>query len=139
MLQLPASDVGKAIPVSSRPIEDTTFDRILRHKALCVQMVSLWMAEEDLIATAREINVGQPLGEKPAGLLAINQKVDALAEERKNIMRSFIHEPTVSAKAASALIFYLLEMSEDGELDQISYDCFQAIARSLSTIGAAVS
>jgi hypothetical protein len=139
MLQLPIFDAGKAIPVSSQPVEDTTFDRVRRHKALCEQMVRLWETEENLIAAAREINGGQPLRERPVGLHEINQKVDALAEERKNVMQSFIDEPPVSAKGASALIFYILEMCEDGELDKLSCNCLTAIAHSLSTIDGGVS
>jgi hypothetical protein len=139
MLQLPISDPGKTTPVSSQLVEDTTFDRIRRHKALCEQMVCLWVAEENLIAAARGTNGGQPLRERPVGLHEINQNVDALAEERKNVMQSFIDEPPVSAKAASALIFYILEMCEDGELDERSCSCLAAIAESLATIGGEIS
>ncbi|HEU4804919.1 MAG TPA: hypothetical protein VFS91_03785, partial [Nitrobacter sp.] len=53
-------------------------------------------------------------------------------EERKSVMRSFIDEPPVSTKAASALILYILEFYDGDEFDERACDCLRGIAGALS-------
>lgn len=70
---------------------------------------------------------------KKTGIHEINQKWKAVLEEQNNIMQSFIDEPPVTHKAASALIFYILEFYDGCVFDEIACSCLKAIAQSFST------
>jgi hypothetical protein len=76
---------------------------------------------------------------KKAGVHEINQKWKAVLEEQNNVMQSLIDQPPVTPKAASALIFYILEFYDGCEFDELACSCLEAIARSLSTIDGEVS
>ncbi|ABE64093.1 hypothetical protein Nham_3362 [Nitrobacter hamburgensis X14] len=186
MLQLPVSSPSKAIPTSSPPVEDTTFDRIRRHKVLGEQVLALCEVEDQTVAAARPIYGKQPVAliawrhyshiggdeiarvrrelldrgipadvvereyldatrryrerkaeclrwNKAAGVHQINQQIKAFIKERRDIVQSFIDEPPRTGKAASALIFYPLEIYEGCEFDELACDCLRGIAKFLST------
>ncbi|ABE63202.1 hypothetical protein Nham_2411 [Nitrobacter hamburgensis X14] len=188
MLQLPFSSPSKAIPTSSPPLKDTTFDRIRRHKVLGEQVLALSEAEDQTIAAAQQIYGKRPLAliawhyysaiggdeikrarreffdqgmpadvvereyldakrryrerkaeclrwNKAAGVYQIDRQIKAFVKERWNIIQSFIDEPPRTAKAASALIFYLLEFYDGCEFDELACDCLRGIAKVLSPDG----
>jgi hypothetical protein len=70
---------------------------------------------------------------KAAGVYHIDRQIKSIVKERWNIIQSFIDEPPCTAKAASALISYLLEFYDGCEFDERARDCLRGIAKHLST------
>jgi hypothetical protein len=70
---------------------------------------------------------------KAAGVYHIDRQIKSIVKDRWNIIQSFVDEPPRTAKAASALIFYLLEFYDGCEFDEHACNCLRGIANFLST------
>jgi hypothetical protein len=72
--------------------------------------------------------------EKAAGVDGINRQIKSIIKERQNIFQSFVDKPPATQKAASKLIFYILDFYDDSEFDEPARACLASIAYSLSMI-----
>lgn len=85
MLQLPVSSTSKATPASSSPAQDTTLDRIHRHRVLGKQILALSDAEDQTASAAEEIH-----GKRPSALIAWRDYSHIGGYEIERVRREFL-------------------------------------------------
>jgi hypothetical protein len=168
-----------------QPNEDTTLDRIYRHRFIGEQMIALSEAEDQIARAAKHIHGAQPVPlirwreyshiggaeierardefladgipaeviekeyqdaklryeeiksecrrwEKAVGIYMINQQIETIVKERREILQSFVDKPPVTKKAASELISYILDVYDGIEFDELACGCLASVAKSLS-------